>query len=273
MPALDAWRELHAQRFPELPFDCGRTNDPGMVYNEDLRDWSDKATTPDQLRIERYIDRYDLRQKRILHLGIGNSGLAQRLHRRTGEIVGTTVDDPEMDVARSLALPNYSFVLHNKYSGKNEDVPARFDFILDNNPTSPCCCIRHLAALFDFYTEKLADGGQIVTDRQGLGWIPEDSNPRWSFDFDDLAAIGAVSGFCAYRATRSVYALSRSAPPSPHLMPLLRHAGRRAMTLPGEIMRSGPRKVARVSRRALKWVLVSTVPWALPARYRPKKKL
>ena len=123
MPPDERWQRLQRQRFPELPFDCGNRSDPGIIYSEDLRDWSDKATTPDQWRIERYIDRFDLRGKRVLHIGIGNSGLARRFHRRVGQIVGTTIDQPEIDVAQSLALPNYAFVLHNKYSGRHGDVP------------------------------------------------------------------------------------------------------------------------------------------------------
>jgi len=136
----EAWRSLRDRRFPDLPLDCGNPGNPGVRYSIDLRDWSAKATTPDQKRIEHYIDRYDLRRKRVLHIGIGNSGLAQRFARRVKEIVGTTIDEPEMAVARSLAIPNYRFVLHNKYSGDDAAVEGTFDFILDNNPTSPCCC-------------------------------------------------------------------------------------------------------------------------------------
>lgn len=244
-----AWRELRAQRFPELPLDCGNESNPGVRFCEDLRDWSAKATTPDQKRIEHYIDRYDLRRKRILHIGVGNSGLAKRFQRRVGEIVGTTIDEPEMAVARSLALPNYRYVLHNKYSGQDEAVEGTFDFILDNNPTSPCCCIRHLAELLDFYGAKLGPGGQIVTDREGLGWVPPDANRRWSFDFDDLAAAGAVARFAATRANRNVYVLSRTRPPVPSATSRLKHWARRAIMLPGQIARNGPRLLARALRR------------------------
>lgn len=245
-----AWRELHRSRFPELPLDCGNRTDPGIIYSEDLRDWSHKATTSDQARMERYIDRYDLRHSRILHIGIGNSGLAQRFHKRAGEIVGTTIDEPELRVARALALPNYAFVLHNKYSGRNEVVDGTFDVIFDNNPTSPCCCIRHLADLFELYASKLADGGQIVTDQLGLGWVPDDSNPRWSFNFDDLAAAGAAAGLSAYRMNRSVYVLSRTPPRAADFASSARHIARRIASLPRHIARAGKRTIARITRKS-----------------------
>jgi len=249
MTVSEAWRSLRDRRFPELPLDCGNLSEPGVRYCADLRDWSAKATTPDQKRIEHYIDRYDLRQKRVLHIGIGNSGLAQRFHRRVKEIVGTTIDEPEMAVARSLAIPNYRFVLHNKYSGQDAAVEGTFDFIIDNNPTSPCCCVRHLAVLFDFYTAKLAPSGQIVTDREGLGWVPHDSNPSWRFGFDDLAAVAEVTGFTAFRATRSVYVLSHSPPAAPGAGSRSRYWARRANNFPGQVARNGPRLLARAVRR------------------------
>lgn len=231
MDIPERWKEVHARRFPELPLDCGNRSDPGIIYSEDLRDWSDKATTPDQHRIERYIDRFDLRDKRILHIGIGNSGLARRFHRRVGEIVGTTIDEPEIDVAKSLRLANYAFVRHNKYSGEDV-VPGRFDVIVDNNPTSPCCCIGHLAQLFRFYDSKLAEGGQIVTDREGLQWIPDGANGSWSFGFDDLRAVAAVEGFSTHRIDRSVYVLTRGQLPRPRRFDLARHSLRQAASVP-----------------------------------------
>jgi hypothetical protein len=270
MPLDESWRALHRTRFAELPLDCGANAQPGLIYSEDLRDWSDKATTPDQARIERYIDRFDLRSDRILHIGIGNSGLAKRFKARAGEIVGTTIDEPEMRVAGTLGLPNYRFLLHNKYSGGADRIPGRFDFILDNNPTSPCCCFRHLSDLFDFYVEKLAEDGQIITDRQGLEWVPEEGNPRWSFDFEDLAAVGSVVGLQAFKMNRTVYVLARSRPAPPGPAPLARHLVRRAIRLPGQIVRHGPQAAARAVRTGAKALLQATVPWALPARYRPR---
>jgi hypothetical protein len=252
------WRKLHELRFPELPFDCGNSSDPGIIHGPDLRDWSAKSTTSDQYRIEKYIDRFDLRDRRVLHIGIGNSGLARRFHGHVKEIVGTTIDKPEIEVAQTLGYPNYSAVLHNKYSGGSASLAGKFDLILDNNLTSPCCCFAHLAALFSFYEDRLARGGQIVTDREGLAWVPPESNRRWSFDFDDLAAVASAAGLAAFRVNRSVYVLSRAAPPTPTIGSFSRHMARRAAMLPGKIARNGPRRLARVSRKAVKWLMMST---------------
>ena len=249
MTLTEAWRDLHESRFPELPLDCGNELDAGIIYSEDLRDWSDKATTPDQVRMENYIDRYDLRQSRVLHIGIGNSGFAKRFHGRVRAITGTTIDEPEIKVARTLDLPNYDAVVHNKYSGRNEAVDGAFEFILDNNPTSPCCCIRHLSDLFDFYLEKLAPEGQIVTDRIGLRWVPEGSPRRWSFDFGDLAAVAAVTGLSAFRRTGSVYILSRSPPQEPGPLSRTRHTVRRVVALPERIIHNAPSRLVREYRR------------------------
>jgi hypothetical protein len=250
----DAWRKLHELRFSELPFDCENEDDPGILYGPDLRDWSAKATTPDQYRIERYIDRFDLRDKRLLHIGVGNSGLARRFHRHVKEIFGTTIDEPDIRVAQTLNYPNYSVVLHNKYSGSMDSIADKFDVIIDNNLTSPCCCMRHLAALFRFFEDQLANGGCIVTDREGLAWIPPDQpNPRWSFDFEDLAAVASAAGLATFRVNSNIYVLSRSAPLVATFASVSRNIARRAIKLPGKILRNGPNKLARISRKALQW--------------------
>jgi hypothetical protein len=215
----DGWLELHKSRFADLPFDCGNEIDPGVLDTPELRDWSARPTTDDQYRIESYLDRLDLRTKRILHIGIGNSGLARRLHRRAGEIVGTSVDGPEIGLARSLSLPNYTAIEHNKYSGLSNGIPGKFDLIVDNNLTSSCCCISHLRRFFEFLGAKLSSDGQVITDSAGLAWIPPTAHPRWQLSFDDLAAVAKVAELIAYRIDRNILALGRTRPPKPRLLP------------------------------------------------------
>ncbi|MEO7278203.1 MAG: hypothetical protein ABIW33_09300 [Sphingomicrobium sp.] len=245
MPLNPAWLELHRSRFEALPLDCGNDDSPGIVYTPEFRDWSDKATTPDQLRIERYIDRFALRSRRVLHVGIGNSGLAKRFSGRVGEIVGTTIDDTDIEVANRVAVPGYIFFIHNKYALIPRQLQGKFDFIVENNPTSACCCITHLARMFDNYLAVLAEDGQIVTDRLGLAWTPPDRNSRWGFDFDDLSALAAAIGLGAWRINRNTYVLSKSAPARPTASTALRSVLRRLARLPGRALNRGRRLVGR----------------------------
>lgn len=245
MPLPLAWRDLGKSRFPAIPADCGNEATPGVVEDADFRNWSERPTTADQRRIERYLDRFDLRDKRILHIGVGNSGLARRFHGRVAEIVGTTIDPPELEAAQSMSLPNYRVALHNKFSGDTDALQGKFDFIVDNNPNSSCCCMRHLAELFSLFATKLADGGQIVTDRQGIGWIPPSGLPRFRFDFDDFAAVATAAGFSTYRMNRTVYVLSRTRPAHAGAGALTRHFWRLARKLPGRLAHRGVRLAGR----------------------------
>ena len=212
--------ELRKRRFAELPINCGAPLQPGVDEVEKWRDWTALPTSPDQLRIEEYLSALDLGGKRILHIGAGNSGLALRFSDRAKEIVGTTISAAEAAHGAKLGLPNYRVAIHNKYSGDDGAIAGRFDFIVDNNPTTFCCCLEHLAAMLEFYAAHLAPGGQVVTDRVGLSWTVSSpgANRRWGFSFDDLAQMAALAGLCAYRANGYVYLLAREAPRRPPLM-------------------------------------------------------
>jgi hypothetical protein len=237
----DSWRRIGETHFPDVPLDCGNKLAPRLIDGADARDWSKRPSTADQLRIERYIDRYDLRTKRILHLGIGNSGLAQRMAARCKEIVGVSVDAAEIDVARSLSLANYVAIQNNKYVLSADAVDRRFDFIVDNNPTSTCCCIFHLANFFTFISANLADDGQLVTDSEGLAWVPDQANRGWSADFGALSAIATLAGLSSYRIDRHIYVLARGTPAKPRLVHRLEAHVRRMQRLP-EKMRSAVRR-------------------------------
>ncbi len=212
--------KLRDSRFPELPLDCGNSVRPGIVDTAEWRDWSDVETTADQLRIEDYLDLFDLSDSDILHIGIGNSGLAQRFADKAKSIFGISVVESEVEQANSLDLPNYRAVIHNKHSGGDERIPAAFDFIIDNNPTTFCCCLEHLARMLELYANRLSPSGQVVTDRVGLGWTTDapGSNRRWAFSFDDLAAAAALAGLTAARAGPTIYTLSVGRPRRPGII-------------------------------------------------------
>lgn len=223
------------QRFEGLPLDCGRRDEPGLVERGEWSDWTEHGTTPDQLRIEDYLDAFDLAGRTILHVGCGNSGLAARFAGRARKIVGTTVTPGELAHARrwieSSGVGNYRVVLHNKYLGGDGMAGETFDFIVDNNPSTFGCCLTHFARMMDFYARSLAPGGQILTDRVGLGWSMAHSDPRWGFDAGDLAAFASLFGLETHEIGANVIVLARGKPRRPsvagRLARLLRKVWRR----------------------------------------------
>jgi hypothetical protein len=213
--SLDAlWRE----RFRDLPLDCGNDANPGVQETEAWREWYNQDTTPDQERIEEYLDKLDLAGLTVLHIGIGNSKFALRFSPRVKTIIGTTISDWEARRGRELDLPNYSPIVHNKYLEQSPPEFRHFDIVIDNNPTTFACCRRHLACMMSNLAVSIVPDGVHVTDRQGLGWVVSapDANPRWSFDFDDWAALGAAFGLPAARLTDDIYALGSCAHLRPH---------------------------------------------------------
>jgi len=240
MTSNERLAQLTAERFEGLPRSCGNSVDPGVVTAADWRDWSRNETSVDQARIEDYLDRFPLAGKRILHVGIGNSSLARKFSDRVGEIVGISIDPPELARAQSLGLANYPTVERNKYAGLGLDIEGPFDFIIDNNVTSACCCLTHLLGLLDGYRERLAPGGQILTDREGLGWIPQAAglNPRWRFTLEDLASVAELAGLSAEPIGANLVTLSCGGRSTPT-------AGARSASL----VRRGAKALSRRAKR------------------------
>lgn len=214
MTLPSGWSELHRTRFREVPENCGNLCNPGVLDLPQSRDWSSRDTTADQRRIESYLSSFDLRKKRLLHIGVGNSGLARRFSGRVGEIIGITIEANEAKEAQLRGIPNYKIVLQNKYAAQLERTPGKFDFIIDNNPLSFCCCMAHLVALFDFYKAKLASDGQIVTDQQGLSWVAPAAHPLFQMDFRDLNQLALQAGFSASKIDRNIYVLGENQLPN-----------------------------------------------------------
>jgi hypothetical protein len=187
---------------------CGNLASPGLAVNYNpYVDFSQRETTCDQTRIESYLDTLDLKGKRILHIGIGNSSLAERFNNRDTLIEGVTVSEKEHSHALSLGLTNYKVHLVNKYSHgfllafkQNQ-----FDIIVDNNLASFACCKYHLYSMFDNYLWCLKLAGRILTDQRGMDWALLD--PSLILDFAGLTELVANLPLKAIKMTPTVYAL------------------------------------------------------------------
>lgn len=209
----EVFSELKAKAavFGEFPVSCDRGQWPGVADDHRWRDWSQFQTTADQARIELRLLDHVSPSSTILHVGIGNSRLADRFAPRIANVVGISVSQPEIDQGRGRGLSNYSVVLWNKYRYWTTCPVREFDAIVDNNPTSFACCLEHLAEMAAWYADALRDGGAIFTDKVGLAWTLDSPGAHsCTFGFREWQRLGQCIGLEAVDIDGSVYALTKN---------------------------------------------------------------
>src|SRR4029453_6760069 len=64
--------------YATAPACCGHREQPGVTQISEALDWSHQATTPDQAYIEAVLTTLAVTGSSLLHVGVGNSQLAQR---------------------------------------------------------------------------------------------------------------------------------------------------------------------------------------------------
>lgn len=178
---------------------------PGFVQDSRV-DYSDQQTTEDQARLENVLDPLFAAGASLLHVGVGNSKLAQRFSSRTRRIDGLTVSEREQTHAQSLGLRNYTVHVLNKYSRDFGHVFAdTYDFIIDNNLASFACCRRHFHVMVASYVGALKPGGAILTDQAGMDWYHGELG--WPMTYADLVSLETGFPLRVSRLTATVYAL------------------------------------------------------------------
>ena len=145
--------------------------------------WEERKTTSDEIDVINFIKKnFDLKNKYILHLGIGNSEIVTKF-RETKKIVGITISNRELQKAQNLNLNNYETYLCDKYSTNFYELVKniKFDFIIDTNLKSYSCC----ELSFNFFMNNLANilkfNGIILTSKKGMNWYKK-LVPKLSFD-------------------------------------------------------------------------------------------
>jgi hypothetical protein len=84
-----------------------------------------------------------LTRAQILHVGVGNSKLAQRLASRFRSINGLTVHHNEKPMPRPWRSPIIPCMCSISTVG--------YDFIIDNNLASFACCKKHFFVMLKNY--------------------------------------------------------------------------------------------------------------------------
>jgi hypothetical protein len=98
----------------------------------------------------------------------------------------------------------------NKYSPQLAlRLKRKYDFIVDNNPTTFCCCRWHLSTMMANYTVMLKPGGVILTDTVGLHWTSLPNDPRWKLTDSEWWTLGKLFGLKDVRYTNSVLGLKK----------------------------------------------------------------
>lgn len=181
--------------------DCGREPDVGDYdaaaahATWPLIDYSSCEETQDQLAINAWLALQDLRGKRLLHVGTGNSSVARQFSERAAQICSVTVSPNEKAFADALQLPNYQTMLANKH-GANfsaSQLGQQYDYIVDNNIASFVCCQQHLQRYLFTLVKVLAADGVLITHWLGMQWTLDlginDVETVWRLDEAKLRTI------------------------------------------------------------------------------------
>jgi hypothetical protein len=193
--------------FRDCRLECGQA-EPGICAEDS--DFSQKKTTRAEQRVEDYLARQTLDQRRLLHIGVGNSSLALRLAPSLGAIDGITIMANEKVRADHLGIKNYHVALINKFSdGLRGALPGSYDFIVDVNLASFCCCRSHFHVMLSAYRALLRHGGLLLTDLDGMLWVEKGVDRRWLLDFDDLAWLAAHYDWEPVRISDMILALRK----------------------------------------------------------------
>lgn len=190
-------------RLSRCPADCGAA-EPPAVYRD--RSFAEGLESPDQAEIVATLAERVGPTTRILHVGVGSSALARRLAPSVAGIDGMTVLDDERAAAQACGFANYRVWLGNKYGGGLAPMAPPYDVVVDNNPGSFACCVRHFRGMMGAYATGLGEGGAVWTHERGAAWRQRGGLLlRW----DGWAREAARAGLEAERVTRDVWLARR----------------------------------------------------------------
>lgn len=142
--------------------------------------WENNSETTDEKEIYNYLRKNKIKNKKILHVGIGNSHIATKFSNNN-YIVGITIAKEEFYFAKKLKLNNYKIYMINKYSKKLKILSKnKFDIIIDANLKSYACCQNAFKTMFSFFAIILKKNGFIISNKRGMSWSSK-LIPKFSF--------------------------------------------------------------------------------------------
>ena len=161
---------------------CVRPN-----FKKNYSYWEDRNLTTDEKEIISYLkNNFNLVNKNILHIGIGNSLFAKMI-LKNNFIYGISVSSNEINKGQNLNLDNYRVFLCDKFSTHFSDLffDKKFDVIVDNNIKSYSCCNIAYNYFMENLFKMLNHKGILITSRKGMNWY-KNIVPKLSFNLKRL---------------------------------------------------------------------------------------
>jgi hypothetical protein len=145
--------------------------------------WENRKTTQDEIDVIDYLKNINnIKNKSILHVGIGNSFFSNSFYKNN-KITGITISRKEIFKAQSLNLFNYIFFLIDKYSIEFQTFATnnKFDLVVDVNLKSYTCCQDSFKFYMNNLSKLLNTKGMIITSKKGMSWYKH-LKPKLSFN-------------------------------------------------------------------------------------------
>ena len=160
--------------FFKLNVDSAKCINACTLFNDysEFSYWENREATNDEKYISNYLkDNNLLLDKKILHVGIGNSHIAINATNFM-KIEGITLSKNEIDYGKKLNISNYDIYFQNKYSNESLFLTTLnyYDIIIDVNLKSFSCCDEAFGNLFKIYSKMLNPKGMLITGREGIKW-------------------------------------------------------------------------------------------------------
>ena len=153
-------------------------------FSKNYSYWENKNSTSDEIEITNFLkNNFNLSNKKILHIGIGNSDFAKQF-AHNNEVFGITVSKKEIELANYLNFKNYHTFFFDKHSVNFIKFfeNYKFDYIVDPNLKSYSCCEESFMYMFSNFKNLLNKNGLIVLSRKGMNWYKK-LKPKLAFNF------------------------------------------------------------------------------------------
>lgn len=134
--------------------------------------WENREVTTDEIDIYDFLKnkKYKFKNKKILHIGVGNSFFAKKLITSHCSILGITISYPELIVSKNVDKKKYNVFLINKFSEKfqSKKILNNFDLIIDPNLKTFACCEDGFLFFFNILIKKMKKNSILITSRKGM---------------------------------------------------------------------------------------------------------